>query len=191
MTDLISIECIDDNPFQSRQSYDEAAILELATDIAERGLLQPVVARPEPGGRCQLAFGHRRLRAFRLLHEQGAQGYNAIPCEVRTISTEQMALYAWSENAQRKDLTPIEEAQAIRTMLDRLTGPRSKSPPNSAWTVRPWPTSCACSSFRGSAAEGSRNALSSSARPWPSTHLCLAPTGAGRGRAQQCFSGSK
>lgn len=120
MNELISINLIDDNPYQSRSTYDEAAILELATDIAAHGLLQPVLARSTPDGRYQLAFGHRRLRAYHLLHDRGNYGYNLIPAEVREISDEQLALYAWSENAQRQDLTPLEEARAIQQMLEQF-----------------------------------------------------------------------
>ena len=115
---LVLLDRIDDNPFQIRQVYDEAGIAELAADIYARGLLQPPVGR-QVGERVQLAFGHRRLRAYRhIVATIGSVGWQAMPVNVQVLSDEQMALYAWSENAQRKDITPIEEAQAIQRMMD-------------------------------------------------------------------------
>jgi len=115
---LFLLEQIDDNPFQTRQTYDDAGIAELAADIYARGLLQPPVGRLVDG-RVQLAFGHRRLRAYRHIRTQiDAMGWSAMPVNVQTLSDEQMALAAWSENAQRKDITAIEEATAIKRMMD-------------------------------------------------------------------------
>ena len=94
------------------------SIAELAADIYARGLLQPPVGR-QVDGRVQLAFGHRRLRAYRHIRTQiDAMGWSAMPVNVQTLTDEQMALAAWSENAQRKDITAIEEAQAIKRMMD-------------------------------------------------------------------------
>ena len=119
MTDnLILLDLIDDNPFQTRQTYEDASIAELAADIYARGLLQSPVGRLVDG-RVQLAFGHRRLRAYRHIRTQiDAMGWSAMSVNVQTLTDEQMALAAWSENAQRKDITAIEEAQAIKRMMD-------------------------------------------------------------------------
>jgi hypothetical protein len=89
---LILLDLIDDNPFQTRQTYDDAGIAELAADIYARGLLQPPVGR-QVDGRVQLAFGHRRLRAYRHIRTQiDAMGWSAMPVNVQTLSDEQMAL---------------------------------------------------------------------------------------------------
>jgi ParB-like chromosome segregation protein Spo0J len=129
MDNLIPLDRIDDNPFQTRQGYDEAGITELAADIYARGLLQAPVGRMV-GERVQLAFGHRRLRAFRQLREAPIPGpspvatgegkWGAMPVNVQVLSDEQMALAAWSENTQRKDVSAIEEAQAIQRMMARF-----------------------------------------------------------------------
>lgn len=114
---LCELGRIDDNPFQTRQVYDPAGIAELAADIYAQGLLQPPVGR-QVGERIQLAFGHRRLRAYRhIVTEIDRLGWGAMPVNVQYLSDEQMALHAWSENAKRKDLTPIEEALAMQRML--------------------------------------------------------------------------
>ncbi len=68
--------------------------------------------------RVQLAFGHRRLRAIRLIAEQdGALETAVMPVDLRPLSDEEMAEFAWSENAKRRDLSPIEAAQAIERMV--------------------------------------------------------------------------
>src|SRR3954454_15675168 len=54
---------IDPNPRQPRTSFDEETLGELAQSVRERGVLQPVLVRPLPGGRYELVAGERRLRA--------------------------------------------------------------------------------------------------------------------------------
>lgn len=116
-TTLIPLSLIDDNPFQTREAYDPAAISELAASIQRDGLLQPPMARLLPGGRYQLAFGHRRLRAYQQLNLQEG-GYALMPLVVRVLSDEQMALAVWQENKARSDITPIEEAKALARYAD-------------------------------------------------------------------------
>lgn len=108
---LVDISEIDDNPWQPRQVYAEDALAELAVSIREHGVLQPPLVRQMPDGRCQLAFGHRRLRAAKLV------GLTEFPVQVAILTDEQMARYAWTENRERKDLTAIEEAEAIERMM--------------------------------------------------------------------------
>lgn len=71
------------------------------------------------GARVQLAFGHRRLRALRLIVEQDeAQADQvAMAIELRMLTDVEMATFAWSENAKRRDLSPIEAARAIERMI--------------------------------------------------------------------------
>ncbi len=116
MAENIALNLIDDNPYQTRQTYDQASLEELAADIAARGLLQPPVGR-RVDGRVQLAFGHRRKRAFVLLAQEHPD-YRHLPLEIRELSDEDMALCAWSENARRRDVSPVDEAVAIRRMMD-------------------------------------------------------------------------
>jgi len=73
----------------------------------------------------QLAYGHNRLEAFRLLAQgdgtetfPGDRTYLDLPLALVLFTNEEMATTAWAENAQRKDLTAIEEAHAIRGMMD-------------------------------------------------------------------------
>jgi len=117
IVEQIPLGKIEDNPFQPRLTYDEEAIRDLAEDIRRRGLLQPPVGR-RMGNGVQLAFGHRRLRAFRLLAEEDPEQWGKMPVEIRPLSDPDMALYAWSENEARADLNPVERAEAIRRMMD-------------------------------------------------------------------------
>lgn len=64
---LVPLDDIDDNPWQPRQTYDPAALEELAASIETNGLQQPPAGRRTAGGRIQLTFGHRRKRAYDLL----------------------------------------------------------------------------------------------------------------------------
>lgn len=111
MIQEISIDLLDTNPFQPRQNED--GLEELAADIAARGLIHPPVARAV-NGRYQLACGHRRVAACRML------GWEVVPVDVRDLSDQDMALMAWSENESRKGLNPLERAEAIRRMMQEF-----------------------------------------------------------------------
>ena len=115
----IELSAIDDNPWQPRQTYDQQGIEELADSIHQLGLLQAPLGRPHPevSGRIQSAFGHRRIKACRLLHEQG-RGESHIDMDVTGISDEGMAVLALTENERRKDLSQIEVARAHYKAID-------------------------------------------------------------------------
>lgn len=97
-----------DNPWQNRTHYGD--LDELAADIERNGLLQPPIARLAPDGSdtYQIAFGHRRLRACQLA------GLVFFPLFVHSLTDEEMAEYAWSENEKRSDTSPIEKARHIK-----------------------------------------------------------------------------
>lgn len=120
MTFKIPLEQIDDNPWQTRQAYTD--LEDLAADIHRHGLLQPPVVRlvqNEHGHiRYQLAFGHRRFRAYALLSEKYGAAYDEFPTELHDLTDEQMADFAWSENEKRRDVTPIERMHAIRKQME-------------------------------------------------------------------------
>jgi ParB family chromosome partitioning protein len=108
----IEISRIRPNPAQPRSHFDEDAIAELAESIAERGVLQPVLLRPD-GDNFQLVAGERRWRAA-----QKAR-LHAIPAIVRDIDDSTSAEIALIENVQRQDLNAIEEAEGYRQLVDR------------------------------------------------------------------------
>ncbi len=103
---------IENNPFQPRRDFDEAAIGELAESIKTHGLLQPLVVRPH-GDRWQLVAGERRLRAAI------KAGWSDVPVTIHEADDRQMAEIAMVENLQRKDLNPLEKAASFEAYLDQ------------------------------------------------------------------------
>ena len=107
----VEVARIRPNPAQPRQHFDEASIAELAESIAQRGMLQPVLLRPDGDG-FQLVAGERRWRAA-----QKAR-LHAIPAIVRDIDDSTSAEIALIENVQRQDLNAIEEAEGYRKLIN-------------------------------------------------------------------------
>ena len=103
----IPLELIDENPYQTRCTFDAAALNELAESIKANGLAQPIVVRPRPGGRYQLVLGERRCRALKLAGKTMAQAI------VRGLGDQQAAEMTVIENLQRQDLNCLEQAQAF------------------------------------------------------------------------------
>lgn len=115
----INIHVIAGNPYQVRSQEDAEAVAELATNIERNGLLQPPTVRRNldtPGG-YELAFGHTRLAAFKLLESQG-KGFTEMPCFVRELSDLQMFEFAVAENIKRRDMNPVERARAMQKYMD-------------------------------------------------------------------------
>lgn len=102
------------NPFQTRQSEDIEHVRDLASSILNHTMLQIPTGRPAPDqpGKVQLAFGHSRLAAYKLIND-AKDGYDTFPVNIAEMTDEQMFEAAVTENRARKDLTPIEEARAM------------------------------------------------------------------------------
>jgi ParB family transcriptional regulator, chromosome partitioning protein len=110
----LAIDLIRPNPKQPRRDFDGESLLALSESIKTRGVLQPLVVRPIPGGSYELIAGERRLRASKLA------GLERVPAIVReTAETERLEL-ALIENMAREDLNPIDEARACATLVDDL-----------------------------------------------------------------------
>ena len=109
----VDIELIDPNPYQPRMEWDEEEIASLAASIRAHGILQPIVLRKN-GRRYQLIAGERRLRASR------AAGLKRIPAVVREADNRQMLALALMENVQRRDLGPIEKAEAFNRLSEEF-----------------------------------------------------------------------
>ncbi len=99
------------NPWNPRTNPETEGFDELVESVRLDGILQPPVAR-EKDGTYQLAFGHRRLAAAKVVHQEDPTR-DTIPVIVREISDEQMAVWGIDENDKRKDITPIEKARAV------------------------------------------------------------------------------
>lgn len=103
----IDLSIIDPNPYQPRRIFPDSEIEQLASSIAEIGLIEPVLMR-QVGDRYQLAAGERRVRAFKLLNK------HAIEAIVTCISDSDMAVFAIAENVDREDLSDFEICFALR-----------------------------------------------------------------------------
>ncbi|MEL7199391.1 MAG: ParB/RepB/Spo0J family partition protein [Pseudomonadota bacterium] len=109
---MLSIASISPLPGNPRKHFDETALDELASSIATRGVIQPIIVRPEKSGSFQLVAGERRWRAAQKarLHE--------IPALVRDLDDREVMALALIENLQREDLNPVEEARAYQKLSD-------------------------------------------------------------------------
>lgn len=101
--------------YQPRREMDPERLEELAASIRAQGVMQPIVARPLPGGDgYEIIAGERRWRAAQLA------GLERIPVIVRDLSDEAAMALGLIENIQREELTPIEEAVALQRLVDEF-----------------------------------------------------------------------
>jgi ParB/RepB/Spo0J family partition protein len=112
----LPVALIEPNLHQPRRSFDEASLQELAGSIAERGVLQPVIVRPnhEDKNKYQLVAGERRWRAAKLT------GLHTIPALISEYDDLPALEVGLIENMARQDLNPIEEAHACVTLVQEL-----------------------------------------------------------------------
>ena len=111
---VVPLALIDPNPAQPRTSMRPEALEQLSRSIQESGVVQPILLRPIPNGRYQIIAGERRFRAAQKL------GHTTIPAAVRTVADDRVLEFALVENIQREELSPIEEAHALRRLQDEL-----------------------------------------------------------------------
>ncbi|AZQ69445.1 ParB/RepB/Spo0J family partition protein [Silicimonas algicola] len=112
----VAIDRILPNPDQPRRTFTEDALEELTTSIREKGIIQPLILRPDPRnpGGYQIVAGERRWRAAQRarLHE--------VPAIVRELDDTEVLELAIIENIQRADLNAVEEAAGYRQLMDRF-----------------------------------------------------------------------
>lgn len=111
MVTMIAVTELDRNPDQPRREFDEEALQTLADSMKEAGVLQPLLV-VEKNGRYRIVAGERRFRAARLA------GLDAVPCIIRDFTPQEQMEAALIENIQREDLNAIEEAAAVRQLMD-------------------------------------------------------------------------
>jgi ParB family transcriptional regulator, chromosome partitioning protein len=110
----LPIELIAPNPNQPRRILEEEPLVALAESLRERGVLQPVLVRPIPGGSYELIAGERRWRAARLA------GLDSVPAMVRPDDDAASLELALIENMAREDLNPLDEARACAALIEDL-----------------------------------------------------------------------
>jgi ParB family transcriptional regulator, chromosome partitioning protein len=108
----LNCDVIERNPYQPRQTFDEAEIADLADSIRTHGILQPLVVRRSGDG-FELIAGERRLRAAQ------AADWRQVPVQIRDVDDRQLAELAIVENVQRKDLNAIEKAESFQRYIDQ------------------------------------------------------------------------
>ncbi len=112
--DTAPIDLIRPNPGQPRKTFREEELDELAASIREKGVIQPLIVRPDPGkaGAFQIVAGERRWRAAQRaqLHE--------VPVVIRELTDLEVLELAIIENIQRSDLNPVEEASGFAQLME-------------------------------------------------------------------------
>jgi ParB family chromosome partitioning protein len=112
----VPVESLQPNPNQPRRSFRDEDMAELAASIREKGIIQPLIVRPDAvtQGRYEIVAGERRWRAAQMaqLHD--------VPVIVRNYTDTEVLEVAIIENIQRADLNAIDEAAAFRQLMDRF-----------------------------------------------------------------------
>lgn len=110
----VGVDDIRFNPYQPRETIDDAKFQELVASVRVHGIIQPIVIRTSEDGRYELVAGERRLRAARTV------GLSRIPAVIRMLSDEQSLQIALIENIQREDIGAIDAAIAYRRLADEF-----------------------------------------------------------------------
>ena len=108
----VALANIQPSSYNPRKNFDEASLAELAESIRRQGVLQPIGVRPMADDRFEIVFGERRYRASLMA------GLEEIPAIVMEISDEAAEEMAITENLQRQDVTPMEEANAYQKLIE-------------------------------------------------------------------------
>lgn len=109
---MVALANMQPSNYNPRKNFDEASLVELSESIRQQGVLQPIGVRPIEDNRFEIVFGERRYRASLMAELE------EIPAIVMEISDEVAEEIAVTENLQRKDVTPIEEANAYQKLID-------------------------------------------------------------------------
>ena len=99
-----------------RKTFDEVELAELANSIRAKGLVQPIIVRPDPQrGGYEIVAGERRWRAAQ------RASLHTVPAIVRDLSDLEVAEFALIENVQRADLNAIEEAAGYQELIEKFS----------------------------------------------------------------------
>jgi len=112
---LLSIDQLHPSGRNPRRAFGDLELIELADSIRQKGLLQPIIARPdrERGG-FEIVAGERRWRAAQ------KAAVHTVPVIVRELSDQEASEFALIENVQRTDLNPIEEATGYSELIEKF-----------------------------------------------------------------------
>ncbi|SEP60599.1 chromosome partitioning protein, ParB family [Loktanella sp. DSM 29012] len=112
----VPIESVHPNPDQPRRTFDDNALAELSESIKEKGVIQPLIVRIQPGttDQYQIVAGERRWRASQMANRHD------IPVLIREFNDTEVLEIAIIENIQRADLNPVDEAAGYRQLMNRF-----------------------------------------------------------------------
>lgn len=110
----LPIEQLKPSPLQPRRRFSEEELKGLAESIRTKGVMQPLLVRASGNGSndYEIVAGERRWRAAQLA------GIHELPVIVRELSDRETLEVALLENIQREDLSPLEEAEGYRRLID-------------------------------------------------------------------------
>lgn len=116
LSKMVPIELVHPGPFQPRHNFDDEQLQALADSIRQNGILQPILVRrhPQTPNAFEIVAGERRWRAAQIarLHE--------VPVLIRELGDREALELAIIENVQRQDLSPLEEADGYRRLLEEF-----------------------------------------------------------------------
>lgn len=110
----LPIEYMQRGKYQPRKDIDPEKLQELADSIKAQGIIQPIVVRQIAHEKYEIVAGERRWRAAQLA------GLTQVPIVIKEIDDRAAMAIALIENIQREDLNPLEEAEALRRLLDEF-----------------------------------------------------------------------
>ena len=109
--DQLPVDTLSVSSYQPRKYIDPEAIAELASSVAQKGILQPLLVRPLEKG-YEIVAGERRFRAAQQI------GLKTVPAIIRDLTDRETLEIAIIENVQRENLNSVEEAQAFKQLMD-------------------------------------------------------------------------
>jgi len=113
-TQSLPIEFLHRGKFQPRLDIDPEKLQELADSIKAQGIIQPIIVRQIEAEKYEIVAGERRWRAAQIV------GLQDVPVVIKDIDDRTTMAQTLIENIQREDLNPLEEAEALRRLLDEF-----------------------------------------------------------------------
>ena len=111
---VVAIDMVRGGAFNPRKDFRDEELAELTESIRQKGLVQPIIVRPDPNGGYEIVAGERRWRASQ------KAGLHTIPVIVRELDDQEVLELAIIENVQRADLNAIEEAGGYNELMERF-----------------------------------------------------------------------
>lgn len=113
---LVPIAQVKGSPLNPRKDFRDEELAELSESIRTKGLVQPIIVRPNPvvNGEYEIVAGERRWRAAQ------KAGIHSVPVIIRELTDKEVLELAIIENVQRQDLNAIEEATGYRDLIERF-----------------------------------------------------------------------